>query len=179
LRRRPGLIAAFALCVLVPGISVPVAAAATSSSRSAAGPTGARDRVSASASERAFSGLSFGGMLTNQFMLFNTSEFGYYGMMSAGFPPGTTLSKAQIAALKKAVVFVGAGWQDSIFADGFTVGGTLIHTGPAKEVRTLANAQIPVTTDFVNGGHEWYVWRILLKDFLTRVAFWPSPAATR
>jgi enterochelin esterase-like enzyme len=42
----------------------------------------------------------------------------------------------------------------------------------------LATAQIPVTTDFVNGGREWYVWRILLKDFLTRVASWPSPAAT-
>jgi enterochelin esterase-like enzyme len=134
--------------------------------------------VSTSASKRAFSGLSFGGMLTNQLMLHNASEFGYYGMMSAGLPPGTTLTAAQIATLKKAIVFVGAGWQDVIFADGWTLGGTLIHTGPAKEVRTLANAKIPVTTDFVNGGHEWHVWRILLRDFLTRVAFWPSAAAT-
>jgi enterochelin esterase-like enzyme len=135
-------------------------------------------RVSASASQRAFSGLSFGGMLTNDLMLDNAGEFGYYGMMSAGFPPGTTLSAPLIAALKKADIFVGAGWQDIIFADGYTVGGSVIHTGPAREVRTLANAQIPVTTDFINGGHEWYVWRILLKDFLTRVAFWPSAAAT-
>ncbi len=26
-------------------------------------------------------------------------------------------------------------------------------------------------TDFINGGHDWDVWRTLLRDFLTRVAF--------
>ncbi len=98
-------------------------------------------------------------------------------MMSAGLAPGTVLSAKQIAALKKATIMVGAGWQDIIFADGYTVGGVQYHTGPAKEVRILANAKIPVATDFVNGGHEWWVWRLLLKDVLTRVAFWPSPAA--
>jgi hypothetical protein len=51
------------------------------------------------------------------------------------------------------------------------------HTGPAREVSTFAKAGIPVATNFVNGGHEWYVWRILLKDFLTRVAFLPQPYA--
>jgi len=130
--------------------------------------------VSTSASDRAFSGLSFGGMLTNKLMLYNTSAFGYYGMMSAGLPPGTTLTDEQIAALKKVTIFVGAGWQDTIFAKGYLD----IHTGPAQEVRTLSNAQLPVATDYINGGHEWYVWRILLKDLVTRVAFWPSPAAT-
>jgi S-formylglutathione hydrolase FrmB len=29
------------------------------------------------------------------------------------------------------------------------------------------------TTDFVNGGHDWFVWRTLLHDFLNRVAFKP------
>lgn len=52
-----------------------------------------------------------------------------------------------------------------------------MHTGPAREVDTFAKAGIPVATDFVNGGHEWYVWRILLRDFLTRVAFLPQPYA--
>jgi hypothetical protein len=45
-------------------------------------------------------------------------------------------------------------------------------------VSTLGKAGIPVATNFVNGGHEWYVWRILLRDFLTRVAFLPQPYAT-
>ena len=71
-------------------------------------------------------------------------------------------------------IFVGAGWQDVIFSDGFGIGGNVFHTGPAREVGILVAAGVPVTPDFINGGHEWYVWRILLKDFLTRVAFWPA-----
>jgi S-formylglutathione hydrolase FrmB len=55
--------------------------------------------------------------------------------------------------------------------------GFTLHTGPAREVSTFAQAGIPVTTNFINGGHEWYVWRILLKDFLTRVAFLPPSYA--
>lgn len=57
------------------------------------------------------------------------------------------------------IIFVGAGWQDPIFAGGYPT----VHTGPAREVRTLADAQIPVATDYINSGHEWYVWRILLR----------------
>jgi enterochelin esterase-like enzyme len=45
-------------------------------------------------------------------------------------------------------------------------------------VRTLTDAGIHVSTDYVHGGHNWYVWRILLKDFVTRVAFLPRPGAT-
>jgi len=133
--------------------------------------------VSTSASDRAYSGLSMGGLLTNQFMLYNPDTFGYYGMMSAGFPPANgTLTPEQAAALKSKSIFVGCGWQDVIFADGFGIGNIKFHTGPQREVSTLVSAGIPVTPDFINGGHEWYVWRILLKDFLTRVAFWPPVA---
>jgi len=134
--------------------------------------------VSTAAADRAFSGLSFGGQVTNQLMLNNTDAFGYYGMMSAGLAPGTELTPEQVAAIGQTQVFVGAGWQDVIFADGFGIGGVTFHTGPAQEVTTLTDAGIHVTTDFVNGGHEWYVWRILLRDFLTRVAFFPAPEAT-
>ena len=133
-----------------------------------------RYHVSASAKDRAFSGLSMGGMLTNSFLINHPDVFQYYGMMSAGLPPqNSELTPAQVAALKGKSIWVGAGWQDVIFAAGFN----MTHTGPAREVSTLANAGIPVTTDFVYGGHEWYVWRILLKDFLTRVAFLPQPYA--
>lgn len=133
--------------------------------------------VSHAAADRAYSGLSMGGLLTNQFMLYNPETFGYYGMMSAGFPPANdVLTPAQAAALKGKGIYVGAGWQDVIFADGFTVGGVQRHTGPQREVGVLVAAGLPVVPDFVNGGHNWYVWRILLKDFVTRVAFWPAVA---
>jgi len=133
-----------------------------------------RYHVSTAAGDRAFSGLSAGGRITNQLMLNNTEQFGYYGMMSAGLAPGQTLTDEQVAALKKVSVFVGAGWQDVIFAKGFLT----FHTGPAREVSTLVDAGVPVTPDFIHGGHNWYVWRILLKDFVTRVAFLPQPFAS-
>ncbi|WP_432535159.1 alpha/beta hydrolase-fold protein [Kineococcus arenarius] len=133
----------------------------------------ARYNVSPDPERRAFSGLSMGGMLTNLLMLHDTEEFGYYGMMSAGLPPGTTLSEAQVDALRKVSVFVGSGWQDVIHHAGY---GS-VHTGPAREVDLLTRAGVHVTTDFVNGGHEWFVWRTLLRDFLTRVAFLPLPFA--
>jgi enterochelin esterase-like enzyme len=130
--------------------------------------------VSTSAMDRAFSGLSLGGMLTNSFMIKHPEVFRYFGMMSAGLPAEYgTLTTAQIAGLQGKTIWVGGGWQDVIHAAGFNA----THTGPAREVSTFARAGIPVTTNFVNGGHEWYVWRQLLKDFLTRVAFLPQPYA--
>ena len=136
-------------------------------------------RVGRSSRDRAFSGLSMGGMLTNSFLINHPDVFDYYGMMSAGLPPANaTLTPAQAAALKGKSVWVGAGWQDVIFAVGFSPAGTPTHNGPAREVSTLAAAGVPVTTNFVHGGHEWYTWRILLKDFLTRSAFLPQPYAT-
>lgn len=135
-------------------------------------------RVSTSAADRAYSGLSGGGARTNQFMLYNPDVFSYYGVMSVGLPPGTVVNTAQADALQHASIFLGGGWQDSIHADGFVLNGVVRHTGPAKEVSILEDAGLHVTTDFIHGGHEWYVWRILLKDFLTRVAFLPKHEAT-
>ena len=132
-----------------------------------------RYRVSTSAQDRAFSGLSMGGMLTNTFILKHPDVFQYYGMMSAGLPPEYgTLTPEQSAALKGKSIWIGGGWQDVIHAKGFT-----IHTGPAREVSIFAKSGIPATTYFINGGHEWYVWRQHLKDFLTRTAFQPVPYA--
>lgn len=134
--------------------------------------------VSTAAADRAFAGLSLGGMLTNSFIIKHPEVFQYYGMMSAGLPPDNdTLSPAQIAALRGKSIWIGGGWEDVIFAAGWDMGPVRIHTGPAREVSTFARAGIPATTDFIHGGHEWYVWRILLKDFLTRVAFLPQPYA--
>ncbi|MEU6148081.1 alpha/beta hydrolase-fold protein [Streptomyces sp. NPDC047081] len=133
--------------------------------------------VSTSASDRAYTGLSAGGMRTVYLLLDNTEQFGYYGVMSAGLPPGTTFGAARVAALKEVSVYVGCGWQDPI-NPGFTLNGTALHRGPFRAVRDLTAAGVHVQSDFVDGGHEWHVWRILLKDFLTRVAFLPPTTAS-
>lgn len=128
--------------------------------------------VSSAAADRAYSGLSAGGMRTNYLLLHNTEQFGYYGMMSAGLPTGTAFTEEQLAAIKKAAVFVGGGRQDPI-NEGFQTR----HRGPLREVRDLTAAGVHVQTAFVDGGHEWYVWRLLLREFVTRTAFLPSTSA--
>jgi hypothetical protein len=77
------------------------------------------------------------------------------------------LTPTQAAALKQSGIFVASGWQDPVHAAGYLG----MDTGTVQEVADLANAGVPVTPDFINGGHEWYVWRILLRDFLTRSPF--------
>ncbi|WP_427918830.1 alpha/beta hydrolase-fold protein [Streptomyces sp. cg40] len=128
--------------------------------------------VSPDASRRAYTGLSAGGMRTVYLMLNNTEQFGYYGVMSAGLPAGTTFPDALTTALKKVSVFVGGGWQDPI-----NQGYRTNHRGPLRAVRDLNSAGIHVQSDFLDGGHEWFVWRVLLRDFLTRVAFLPQTSA--
>ena len=118
--------------------------------------------VSREASQRGFAGLSCGGYLANSLLFGRPGEFGYYGVMSP-LASSATLSPSQVAALKRVRVFVGGGRQDPIFA---------YATSDLADLQSSGARPVP---DFLNGGHEWYVWRILLRDFLTRVAFSPVP----
>jgi len=126
--------------------------------------------VSASVSQRAIGGLGYGASISNSFLFDDTAEFGYYGVLSPGLhgdftlPDAAALSSAQIAALRTVGIFVGGGWQDPS------------HYYHASEVALLTGVGVAVSPDYVNGGHEWYAWRILLRDFLTRVAFFPPVA---
>jgi enterochelin esterase-like enzyme len=116
--------------------------------------------VSANPDERAIAGLSAGGARVNDLLVNHTGEFGYYSVMSPGGGFPATLTSAQAAAMKSVLALqVGGGLQDPIRANLTT------------EESELAAAGVPFTDDSVNGGHEWYVWRILLRDFLTQTAF--------
>lgn len=117
--------------------------------------------VSRDPSQRAFAGLSFGGVAAGQLLLEDTNEFGSFGLFSpAPFtvpPPGP----AQIAAMKGVGVMVGGGLDD------------LANEFAQTDLANLEQGGGSVTTDFVDGAHDWFVWRVLLHDFLTRVAFQP------
>lgn len=123
--------------------------------------------VSTSPSERAMAGLSQGSGITN-FLLFNrTDKFAYYGSFSRGpsfgVPSAASLTAQQIAALKQVQgIFVGAGWEE------------MLHPYSTAMIATLTNVGVTTTPQFVHGGHSWPVWRMLLRDFLTKVAFFPS-----
>jgi hypothetical protein len=118
--------------------------------------------------DRAFTG---GGGATIAFFLNHPEMFQYYGAVGAGLPKDNeTLTPSQIAGLRGKSISIGGGWQDPTFR-GFPPA----QTGVDKEVTAFAKAGIPVTTDFVDGGHEYSVFRITFRDFLTRVVFRPQP----
>ncbi len=118
--------------------------------------------VSREASQRAFAGLSCGGYLANSLLIGHPGEFGSYAVMSP-LAFSATLTPRQVAALRRVGVLVGGGRQDPIFPYA------------TSELAYLQSSGARPVSDFLNGGHEWYVWRILLRDILTRVAFSPAP----
>jgi enterochelin esterase-like enzyme len=115
--------------------------------------------VSKAASRRAFAGLSFGGVLATSLLLDHTREFASYGVFSPAPFSISSISRGQAAAIKDVRVLVGGGLGDPS------------HSWATTDLTELQQAGAHPATDFVNGGHDWFVWRTLLRDFLTRVAF--------
>ncbi|MGZ4391858.1 MAG: alpha/beta hydrolase-fold protein [Gaiellaceae bacterium] len=115
-------------------------------------------RVSRAPARRAFAGLSCGGGLAASLLLHHTRAFGSFGLFS---PYPASVSAAQARGIKRVRVMIGVGKQDPI------------HYNALSDLSELRRAGVEVFADFINGGHDWYVWRILLRDFLTRVAFRP------
>ncbi len=116
--------------------------------------------VSREHSERALLGASCGGGAAAAMLVSNPSMFGYVGVISP--IPGNVVTRAQARAIQHVRVMVGGGRQDPL------------HYLARQEVSDLRHAGVKFTSDFINGGDSWYVWRILLRDFLTRVAFRPG-----
>jgi enterochelin esterase-like enzyme len=119
--------------------------------------------VSHAANDRAFAGLSLGGLLANYLLFNNTTLFGYFGSWSIANlgAPDTTSPLWQNPALKTRLgLEIGGGNFDSLTVPG-------IDTYEAA----LTAAGIPFTDARLDAGHEWYTWRQLLYDYATTVAF--------
>lgn len=112
---------------------------------------------------RAMGGLSQGSRLTLNMMYHNTTEFGYYCILSGGLPlediPEELYDKDEI---RDVTIFIGCGWYDTAFVRDQSSAYTL------QEI--LASLEIPFTTQMVYGGHAWVTWRqnlvYLLEDVL-------------
>jgi enterochelin esterase-like enzyme len=123
--------------------------------------------VSQSPDDRAFAGLSLGGLMANYLLFNDTTLFGYYGSWSIGSlgASATTSSLWQNPDLRTRLgIQLGGGLFDSLTIPGVT-----------NYAASFAANGIPFTTDLVTGGHEWYAWRQLLYNFLTTVAFLHPP----
>ncbi len=121
-----------------------------------------RFNVSHRAADRAFGGLSAGGSRANQLIFNATTSFGYYATWSIG-TGGAPAAGSPLYAnpdLKKLLgLVVGGGRFDSITVSKSTLEQRLTDNG------------VPFIDAPIDGGHEWYVWRLLVHDFAGSVAF--------
>jgi enterochelin esterase-like enzyme len=119
--------------------------------------------VSRDANERAFAGLSLGGLMANYLLFNDTTLFGYFGSWSIADigAPAYPSSPWQNPALKTRLgIELGGGNFDSLTIPGLT----------SYEADFTASG-IPFTDARLDAGHEWYTWRQLLYDYATTVAF--------
>ena len=125
--------------------------------------------VSTSPDDRAVGGLSLGGLRTNELLFNRTSAFGYYGVWStAGGVPAADSPLWLNGALKSRLgLHTSVGFQDPIVATTTTL-----------QQRLAVNA-IPHIVDNFDGGHEWHVWRLNLREFASQVAFRATRTAAR
>jgi S-formylglutathione hydrolase FrmB len=139
--------------------------------------------VTTEANGRAFAGTSaFGsqanifmfGTVASNFTINDVGRFGYYGPWSpaaqappitvTGQGPGPTAPAYQNPALKNLLgIEVAIGTYD--------LGGNAPMLTAITERQGLQNAGVPFRWYSVDGGHTWTFWRLVLRDFLTRVAF--------
>src|SRR3954452_579754 len=119
--------------------------------------------VSHSANDRAFAGLSAGASRANQLIFNATNSFGSYASWSigtGGAPPAGDARYANPQLKQLLGLVIGGGRFDSI-----TMGTKATLEG------YLATNGVPFIDDTIDGGHEWYTWRILLAHFAGTLAF--------
>ena len=118
------------------------------------------------ASGRAFSGLSRGGMITGMLLLNNPEDFAYFAPLSGGAAYALT-EETDIEAVKKADIYLGAGFVDFVmFSYNMRGKGEISTRGFAK---ALDAAGVSYNNDssyvIVPGAHDWFTWPELVKDY--------------
>ena len=116
--------------------------------------------VSSAASQRAFAGFSAGGWAAGSLLVADANVFGSFGLFSPCPAAVDDPTPAQAAAIKGVRVMIGGGNEDPD-----------CHPYADDDVAAIRSAGVNPDTEFFYGGHDWDVWRILLRDFLTKVAF--------
>jgi len=119
--------------------------------------------VSHNSNDRAFGGLSAGAMRANNILFNATTAFGYIGSWSIGGwgAPVITDTLWQNPSLKTRLgIQIGGGRFDSITVPGIDT----------YEANLTANG-IPFVDDRMDGAHTWAVWRQMLLDFASTMAF--------
>lgn len=118
--------------------------------------------VSDQPSDRAFAGLSMGGMTASHVYYDCADQFGYFGIFS-GSDAAIDTSVSDLETLKKPFVMIGAGKFDMAYVnDSYGQEGDRTSLG-FKE--NMTEAGISYRFHEVDGAHDWFVWPQLLNLF--------------
>lgn len=123
--------------------------------------------VSAEVSGRAHAGLSMGSMTTSTLLFLDQSQFGYYGMFSgsnvAEFPEMDDYSSFDAPEL-----YIGVGFADNAYINSsYQTDSDRTSLGLAEKFDELGISYNDGNgMKIVQGGHDWYTWDQLLKDYI-------------
>ena len=117
--------------------------------------------VSSSSSERAFCGLSMGGMTTSYLYMYASDVFSYFGSFSGAICSDDLIDLSGPLTNKPALM-IGTGEED--------FGYNMLPEISAKYfIGKLNEANMEVSTYFVPGAHDWVVWPTLFTYFAENV----------
>ena len=116
--------------------------------------------ISPKVEDRAFCGLSMGGMTTSYLYMHHTDWFGCYGIFSGAIAGGKnfTLESPDLTA---ACLMVGCGEEDMAYNS--------TDIGLIKFQNELRAKGIDFTPYFVTGAHDWFAWPRLFAFFAEHV----------
>ena len=103
-------------------------------------------------SDRAFAGLSMGGMTTTNIYAAHADQFGYIGVLS-GCDPDVILDANDVGRLSMPTIMTGNGFYDPALEDAL--------------MAQLMQLGIPYEEYIVLGGHDWTTWPQLIRIFAT------------
>lgn len=119
--------------------------------------------VSSEASDRAFAGLSMGGITATNVLFQAADEFGYVGIFS-GSAAGYDISTVDLDAVKDTTILLGAGIYDFGLVTEVEEGETDTFTITALAEVLDAN-EVSYEWEEVYGSHDWNTWPLLIKLF--------------
>ncbi len=118
--------------------------------------------VSSAVEDRAVAGLSKGAKFTYTAHYLIEDTFGYFGAFSVGYP-GPDYDVVDAANTNKAKLYLGVGYADHTMESAFMEGQ--IPMRPFAEYLDENNIEY-TGLKVVEGGHDWFTWPQLLKDFV-------------
>jgi enterochelin esterase-like enzyme len=117
-------------------------------------------RVSTKRKDRAIAGLSLGGREAITIGLENPRKFNWIGGFSAAFPSALPhFERERIEDIDPETADLRLLWISCGVSDPLVFGGN------TRLIAQLKKDDLPVTTVFTNGGHDWPVWRHNFKQF--------------